>query len=84
MYLNITTVVQVLNFIVLGYVPGTTIRINFYTFLIGVYGVSVVLLISYFIHFRYSRRKLQSFLPYLIRRQLRRQARNRRLALKTV
>jgi hypothetical protein len=64
-----------LNFIVLGYVPGTSVQLNFFQILLIISGLLTVLLVIAFFQMRLSRRKFQSTLGFCLRslsRQLQR------------
>lgn len=56
-----------LNFIVLGYVPGTSVQLNFVDIVIIVSGLLIVLLSALYLQMRLSRRKFQSTLGFCLR-----------------
>jgi hypothetical protein len=56
-----------LNLIVLGYIPGTTIQINFFHVLIFVFCLLTLLLLILLVQTITSRRKFQSTLGFCLR-----------------
>jgi hypothetical protein len=60
-----------LNFIVLGYVPGTSVQLSFYVIALAIYILMLLDMFVMLMQFRQSRRKLASAMPYLIKKPLR-------------
>ena len=56
-----------LKFIVLGYVPGTSVQITFYSFMLVVYLLTTLLLCIFYVQMVLSRRKFQSTLGFCLR-----------------
>ena len=70
-----------LNFIVLGYVPGTSIQITFYSLLLVVSCILMALLLILLAQYHIARRKYTSMLPVLLKKPLRAWFRQNTLAV---
>lgn len=70
-----------LNFIVLGYVPGTSIQINFIQYITGVVIMLAALFAVGYIEYRISKRKFVQTLHYTLPKALKIRARQNTLAV---
>ena len=60
-----------LQFIVLGYVPGTSVQLSFYVIMLALLAGSTLFSSIKLAQYHHSQRKLMSIMPFLLKKQLR-------------